>query len=316
MFEIQTEKFGEFTRKRIINDKTDEYISIIPEYGGNVSEIVLKKNGMLFSILDGYKTYEDLINDKAYNNAKMFPFANRIPDGKYEFDGKRYQLPINWPQENHAIHGFVDDEKFYCANEIISENSAKLILEYKYSGEIPGYPFKFLLIVEYLLDQTKGFTFTTEVQNIGDLPIPVMDGWHPYFKLGKKVDDLYLKIPVLQRTEIDDRMIPTGKLLQFDGFVDFAKIGNQFFDTGFPLELKDGIVKTELSDLEKNVTIQIWQETGKWKYNFLQIYTPPHRETIAIEPMTSNTNSFNSKDGLIVLQPGEKLRASCGVNLV
>ena len=92
MFEIKTEEFGKFTRKKIKNDKSGEYISIISEYGANVSEIVLDKNGELFSVLDGYETYNSLINDKAYKNAKMFPFANRIPDGKYKFENDKAGL--------------------------------------------------------------------------------------------------------------------------------------------------------------------------------------------------------------------------------
>ena len=59
----------------------------------------------------------------------------------------------------------------------------------------------------------------------------------------------------------------------------------------------------------------MWQETGTNKYNFLQVYIPPSREMIALEPMTSNIDAFNNKDHLIILEPGKKWSASFGFYL-
>ena len=39
--------------------------------------------------------------------------------------------------------------------------------------------------------------------------------------------------------------------------------------------------------------------------NFLQVYTPPKLNTIAIEPTTGVSDSFNNKIGLQVLKPNE-----------
>src|SRR5438034_969248 len=36
----------------------------------------------------------------------LFPFPNRIRDGRYSWDGKSYQLPLNDPTRLNAIHGF------------------------------------------------------------------------------------------------------------------------------------------------------------------------------------------------------------------
>ena len=57
-----------------------------------------------------------------------------------------------------------------------------------------------------------------------------------------------------------------------------------------------------------------WQEAGTGKYNFIQIFTPPHRNCIALEPMTSNIDTFNNKDGLVILQSGESLGGKFGYN--
>ncbi|MBU0474326.1 MAG: hypothetical protein KKF62_09190 [Bacteroidetes bacterium] len=36
----------------------------------------------------------------------------------------------------------------------------------------------------------------------------------------------------------------------------------------------------------------LWQEVGKGKYNYLQFYTPPKRNSVAVEPKTRNVNSL------------------------
>ena len=315
MFEVCSENFGRFKKKKLVNTTSGESVSVIPGRGGNVAEVVLSCGQRQFSVIDGFTTYDELLKNDYHKSAKLLPFANRISDGIYRFNGKTYQLPINRPQEHYAIHGFIHDKEFIVDDEIIKPDSVTLILAHEYSGDYPGYPFPFEVRLEFSLHGQNGFTFITEVKNRGEEIMPVMDGWHPYFTLGKSIDRLLLKIPANIRTEVDERLLPTGKLMPFPAFREFEQIGNYFFDTCFPLSEKEGTAVTELMDPQEMVTLQVWQKTGRRKYNFLQLYTPPHGQSIAFEPMTSNTNSFNTKDRLIVLSPGEKLRAECGIKL-
>src|SRR4051794_1695138 len=36
----------------------------------------------------------------------LFPFPNRIREGRFTWDGKTYELPCNDPTRSNAIHGF------------------------------------------------------------------------------------------------------------------------------------------------------------------------------------------------------------------
>ena len=110
-------------------------------------------------------------------------------------------------------------------------------------------------------------------------------------------------------------MIPTGKTTQFTKFSEPAQIKKQEIDTGFILPKKESIKKTELYDKKQDIKIIIWQETGNRKYNYLQVFIPPKRTSIAIEPMTCSTDAFNNKEGLIILKPKEIFSASYGVYL-
>jgi aldose 1-epimerase len=51
------------------------------------------------------------------------------------------------------------------------------------------------------------------------------------------------------------------------------------------------------------------------KENFLQIYTPPRANTIAIEPTTGVSDSFNNKIGLQILNPNETYQVNWNVRL-
>ncbi len=145
--------------------------------------------------------------------------------------------------------------------------------------------------------------------------MPIGDGWHPFLKLNQKIDNLFLKFDSAKKILTDQDMIPTGKKIKFDDFKIFRQINNTVFDTCFLLCSENNKHQTELYDEKNDLKITLWQETGKGKYNYLQIYTPPDRKSIAIEPMTCNINSFNNKDGLIILQPHEKFVGSYGINL-
>ena len=317
MFRIEESEFGMFSKVKLINCASDETISIIPEYGGNVAEIVLNNKGNNYSILDGASDDSDFIKymKNTYRGAKLIPFPNRIQNGKYSFEETEYQFPINEMDKNHRIHGFLYDKKLDIIEKTLQEEQASLRLGYNYKGDVEGYPFLFNLQVTYSLSKEDGFKCTTEINNVDNREIPIGDGWHPYFTTGCKIDDLFLELPTGNMIELDTNMIPTGEMVSFDSFSTPSKIGNMKFDTTIYLGNRVEKVSTYIYDTEADVKINIWQDTGKKSYKYLQIYIPPHRRSIAVEPITCNVNAFNNNDGLIILKPGESFKASYGVVL-
>ncbi|MFC2031976.1 aldose 1-epimerase [Chloroflexota bacterium] len=312
MFKIRTDHLGSLLRFVLANPETGEYVSIIPGFGGNVNRIVLRKMDKNYAILDGARTDSELIKNAWFKGAKLIPFPNRICNGQYSFAGKPYQLPINLG--NHAIHGFIYDKVLKVTDKTINDNQVCLELEYLYDASLKGYPFNFQATLTYSLIRDKGFQYKTEITNLGNCSLPVGDGWHPYFKTKGKVDRLHIKIPAESRTEVNAQMIPTGKRIH-ENYDDSFQIGNKQFDTGFVLKKAGGKAITELYDPDLDLKICLWQETGKWKYNYLQVFIPPSRGSIAIEPMTCTTDAYNNRIGLIILEPRQSFAANCGVRL-
>jgi len=300
---------------KCINENTGTYVIIHPGFGANVSKLVLGDKNNLFSVLDGNDTIEDFKGNQIFKGAKLYPFPNRIKDGEYKFKSSIFHLALNYPEENNACHGFIFDKEFSIIESAENSDKALVTLTYKYDGEIKGYPFPFNLNITYSLS-IDGFTCTTNIENKSSKPMPMGDGWHPFFTFGKKIDDLHIQFPSSYLFEVDDRLIPTGRKETYKKFNKFKKIGNTEFDSCFEFQSsKKGIQMTEIFDPEQNSTIQLWQETGVNKYNYLQIYTPPHRNSIAIEPMTCVANSFNNNIGLIELPKGGTFEARYGVRL-
>ena len=312
-FVQKIEPFGDFKRLVIQNTQTGDLLAVIPEIGANVQGLALRKGDGLHSILNGYKTFEDAKAGVDSRGAHLIPFPNRLKGGAYSFGGRRYELPINFPKHQSAIHGFIEHRPFEVASVELGKAAATVKLLYRYNGELVGYPFPFLAEPTYRLCDEE-FLCRVKITNTGQTKMPLGHGWHPYFQTGSRVDDFELKLPVVSKIQTDENLIPTGTEKKFSGFREFQKIGGANFDTGFKLtNPAAGRVEVLLRDATQNVTIHLWQEAGPGKYNFVQIYIPPDRNSIALEPMTCKADAFNNGDGLIVLEPGESFEGSFGV---
>ncbi len=310
------ERFGKFNRIKLLNNETGEFVAFVPEFGGNVNELVLNKNGKNYSIIDGFLSDEEMVQNKFMKSGRLIPFPNRILDGTYVFNGIRYQLPINEPAHHNAIHGFFYNQPLMLTDIHTKNGEISAQLRFDYTGNYPGYPFKFSAILTYTLTDAQEFKIHLSVKNIDKQPLPFGDGWHPYFKLGKTADDLYLQLPTSEKMVLTDRMVPDGKTETDNRFLKSFPIKGISLDSVFKLPINEGVAVAELSRPEEDVTIQVWQETGDRKYNFMVVFIPPGRASVAIEPMTCATNAFNNMNGLIVLQPGEMFETSHGVKLI
>lgn len=314
MFRIDEEKFGKLTRLKLVNIESREHVSVIPGFGANVNEIVLSKKELNYSILDGAKNYSELIKNKWYKGAKLIPFPNRILDGRYTFNRKSFRLPINFRSQKHAIHGLLYNQKFTVKDRTVSKKSSSILLEHLYLGRTDGYPFKFRVHIKYTLSGG-GFECNTVIKNEHSAKIPIGDGWHPYFRLKGSLADMLLRIPSTRQIEVDSRNIPTGEIRPFEKFSSLSKIADEEIDSGFQLRKRNGLAETELVDQEHDLKLTVWQETGEMKYNYVQVFIPPSRKSIAIEPMTCNINAFNNGEELIILKPKSTFDATYGVRL-
>jgi aldose 1-epimerase len=306
MYNYKSEEFGKFLKYSFYNDKTGNTFSVVPECGACLLDVFFEG----LSIIDGCQTIEELLKNDWYKSAFLFPFPNRLKNGKYNFAGKLYQFPINDIVNNNSIHGFGPNQVFKIVSIKCDENGAEIHCRHENQGVNPAYPFPFYFEVKMRISEPDSFTIELTFKNESQQITPVGLGWHPYFHCFDKVDLVFMQMPDCQFVEVDESAISTGERSDYEYFKNKRQIENVVLDNSF--ELKNQKDRVEVVLFSNKGKLTYWQETGFRKFNFLQIFTPLHRHSIAIEPMTCNIDAFNNGEGLIVLQPGEQFSGQFG----
>lgn len=314
MFLHTVSSFGLHQKHTIYHPSFKSSFSVVPACGGYLTELCLPlpNKNKAFNLIEAPKTYEEWKEDVYCKSAWLLPFPNRLKNGQYKFDGTEYQFPINDTNCNNALHGFVADQKMNLQKVVLTPSFAEVILEYVYDGNLEYYPFPFHFQIRYLLMENQ-LIVETKISNSGCQIMPIGIGFHPYFQLPSMVKNLELQLPTCQRIEVDEKMIPTGKKVNFSDFEESTKIGVTSFDTGFKItSTNSNTHKIYLKDLQHKLQLSYFQDKA---FPYFQIYIPPHRKSIAIEPMSCNIDAFNNGEGLTLLKVGQTWKGSFGVAL-
>lgn len=284
-----------FTIKKIHN-KNNKVIEILDSisrtkakiqlsYGASLDELIIRNNKVITNLypLDYKKTYPSSI---------LFPFANRINDGQFNFNGSNYNLQCNEKQLNNAIHGLVYNKAFLVDELKKFENHAEIKLYYEELNPPTGYPFKFRVELTYKLTN-EFLSLKINVINLDDKKLPFTVGWHPYFK-SVDLDKSKIQFDCIKKIKCNKNNIALG----FEPFNSKMPLSlrKRRFDDAFVLENPDVKFFTPEYDLVLK---------SSEKESFLQLYTPMNTNAIAIEPMTGVSDSFNNKIGLKKLSPGQ-----------
>ncbi|MBN1981791.1 MAG: hypothetical protein JW795_09680 [Chitinivibrionales bacterium] len=299
-YTISQEKRNSVEFLTLYNNITNEFVECIPSLGAMIHRLCLRMAADVQSIIMPADESQ-LALDPLFRGRILFPFNDMIPAGQYTFDGVDYTLPLNLPKENKAIHGMVYNKPFSIIWQECSRTFCKVILEKKIlADEFEGYPFACSITLSYIL-RAREFQMNVTVKNNHPKPIPFSFGWHPYFTIDDSIDMLTLHMDCQRYIEVDARLQPTQAMIGCRGsaydFTQGKQIGDSVFDIGL-MAPTDG--KITLSG--KNGSIRINQDVNFFHY--VQIFTPPDRRCIAIEPVTAATNAFNfPKLGLNILAP-------------
>ncbi len=303
MFQVSVKAAETFSQQVILCDKSSKTTAVIlPECGGILYSFSILHNNQPLNIVESYESDADFATcaeSKGFRNIKMSPFACRIKNAQYSFEGKEYSIE-KFLLNGSAIHGLLYNEPFTVNNTWANEISAGVSLYCEYTGKDKGYPFSFRCEVTYELKAGNTITLSTAVTNTSEKTIPVMDGWHPYFTFGGTVNELLLQFNSDCLVEFDDSLVPTKKLIPYAEFNSAKQLGATFFDNCFTLKDNSKGPACTLTDTVKNLQLEIYPDRS---YPYLQIYTPPHRNSIAIENISGAPNAFNNGMGLIILQP-------------
>ncbi len=272
-------------------------------FGAILNKFSKKHNGQHFNVIEGYDSIElARANIKpAFKSAKLSPFACRIKNAKYTFGEADHKL-TKYVVAESALHGLIFDQVFSIIETEAVDDYAKLVLQYVYDNPNEGYPFLYRCEVEYKLKADSTLCIKTTITNIDDQLIPITDGWHPYFTLGDKIDNCQLEFQSNEKLEFNADLLPTGKLFPFQEYGSLTKLGDAFLDNCFTANFAECQPMAVFRNPIKKIQVEIHPAKS---YPYLQFFTPPHRNSIAIENLSAPPDAFNNAMGLQVLEPKE-----------
>jgi aldose 1-epimerase len=290
--------------KAVLKDTaTSTVAEILPACGAILHAFIVDHNGYSINVIDGYDDVDDFKNNctsKGFKSCKLSPFVCRLKNGWYPFGQSTYHIHKFYLGEN-ALHGLLYEAVFIVTDQYADATKASLTMKHEYRAEDMGYPFNYDCMVTYELTEGNSLAIITEIINKDEAIIPVCDGWHPYFTFGGKIDDLQLEFQSKSMLEFDEQLIPTGRALPYQDFGSLKKIGEASFDNCFVLDQTECQPLCVLRDVAQKIQIEIRPGHA---YPYLQIYTPGHRNSIAIENLSAAPDAFNNGMGLTTLAPG------------
>jgi aldose 1-epimerase len=304
----------------------------IARRGATVLAIQLPTGGGTRNIADAFLNEQELVPHKGSRFAVMTPFANRINEARYTFEGKSYDLQPGATGADRAIrHGFVRGVMFDVAQASGDETAAQVTFATQAirPDAYPGYPFALDFDITFTLDAS-GLSIETHTRNVGDHAAPVFFGWHPYFRLSENaIDTWVLQVPAQTVIATDPGFIPLPgaeawkSIDDVDASLDFRQprsIGATELNTTYTdLQVDgDGKARTYLSDPETGTKIAVWQERGVMLAFTSDTNERDPRKSVALEPMECMADAFNRDDcaSLLRLGPGEERRFVCGVEFI
>ena len=248
----------------------------------------------------------------------LAPWPNRVDRGRYVFGGTDYQLALTEPGRGNAIHGLTR----WTAWTAVRQDASAVRLRSAPHGQ-QGYPFSLEIEAEYALDPASGLRVTVAARNRGSHAAPYGTGSHPYLTVRTpSIDGCELTLPADSWLPLDARGIPAASPEPVDGTAyDFRQprvIGAARLDdalTGLSRD-GDGRAWAYLAAGGAGPRVGLWADEG---YRWLQVFTGDplgpalRRKAVAIEPMTCPPNAFVTADDLLVLEPGEKVIHTWGI---
>ncbi len=333
------EAWGQPVRRFTLRDGDGMEVEI-SDLGGLILALrVPDRDGQTGDVVLGLSTPQEYLDGAPYFGAIVGRYANRIAEGRFELDGKSYQLARN--NGPNSLHGgdLGFDKRIWNARTIEDDRGIGLELSRTSPDGEEGYPGALETTVRYIL--TGDRTLRIETEATTDAPTVMNVSFHSYFNLRGEGDgtilDHELQIEAGRYTPVDETLIPTGELARVDDTpMDFraaTAIGERIdadfeqlrfgggYDHNWSLGWRDGALRraARVREPESGRVLELFTtEPGVQFYsgNFLDGSLTgksgknyPHRSGFCLEPQHYPDSPNQPDFPTTVLRPGETYRS-------
>ena len=178
---------------------------LIPSLGGSIAAWTVNGQEMMRSASDFSIATNDPFGMASF---PLVPYSNRIGNGRFEWDGKRYALARNFPPEPHTIHGVGFERPWQVRAR--AADSVTLALYHR-----PGASWPFAFEAQQRVTLSDGaLAIEMSAVNLADRAVPLAFGHHPYFPRGGAV----LKFRAQGVWLVGDDGLPSLLVKPFDKF--------------------------------------------------------------------------------------------------
>lgn len=292
-------------------------VEVWPAFGFNCLRWqVRRENGDWGDLIYCDPTWEQNPVPTRSGHPILFPFPNRLKQGRFTFEGREYQLPLNEATGTHAIHGFTPRNSWRVIGAGGEKSRAFVTGQFQLSKDLPNsvrlWPADFVFTVTYQLT-ADALTVDCLVENPDSKNLPFGIGYHPYFCCPNapevQADEMVLQAATGEVWDVEAG-IPTGSRRPAANELDFRAprtIGAAALDTLYTRDPGHPAVAI-LGHGSVPGRMTIFADPS---FRELLLFTPPHRKAVAIEPYTCATNAANMSDaGWRVLPPGGQFPAT------
>lgn len=246
----------------------------------------------------------------------LFPFAGRLSGETFAFGGREYRVKSAGRSGGYPIHGLVFGRPWRVVEQAAEWATGVFQAAVDAPELLAEWPADFRIAVTY---EVAGPELRCGVRidnpDAEGRPLPFGFGAHPYFRLplgGPAPDECRVTVPAAEYWELAE-MLPTGRRLPVS-IANDLRAGPRFGDltlddvlTGLPAG--GGSVRTTIVDPGSG---RVLTQTFDAACRHCVVFTPPHREAIAIEPYTAVPDAFalaarGIETGLRVLAPDESV---------
>lgn len=256
-------------------------LTLLPE-GGAIAALKHDGHDVLRAMPDGAR---DPLEAGCF---PLVPYANRIAHGRFEFGGQAYQLPLNFGDHPHSLHGLGWQAEWTIAEA----GSDRATMVHAHDGGA-GWSWAYRAEQRFLLMPGE-MRVELAITNTGDAPMPAGIGLHPYFPCDAET---YLTFTAERVWLADETMLPTEPAAA-EVFGDWSATapvaGTRLIDNAY--EGWDGAVG-------------IGQGWGGFAMrgegaSVLHLYRPLGMDFFCAEPVSHLPDAIN-RGGMDVLPPGE-----------
>jgi len=255
---------------------------------------------------------DDFAGNKAFSfgGAILAPYANRIRgrpvagarEIETEIASQTVRLPRNWGgkaagAEQYAMHGLILDAPIPWRQDAPNRLTGRLDAG-NFGGRWPGHA-----ALDFEWSLTCGaLVLKVMAQNLGETPVPMGIGWHPYFALpsGDR-RQARLRVPARSRVLVNDydEVLPTGELeAATGGPYDFSAkdgraLGEAYLDDCFTdLQREGGLAVAELRDPAAGLGLRIASPSPQVRA--FQVYAPPDKPFVVVEPQFNLADPYGA----------------------